>query len=169
MSRLPRWCVRNIGAAIVAATALAHAADPAQDTQTAPEAQPDAHAAPAAQPAQNASPTPGSATEGPAYRVVNGNHVDAYTFKGWQAWRAMACERCHGANQDGMVGPSLVEALKTQSKEDFKRAVLEGSVEKGMPNFGGAQTVVDNIDNLYAFLRGRSDGAIPTGQLKQIP
>ncbi len=150
MSPLFRWCLRNIRAAIVAATALAHAAAPAQEVQ-------------------NVTPTLGGTTEAPLYRVVNGNHVDASTFKGWQTWRTMACERCHGANQEGMVGPSLVEALKTQSREDFRRSVLEGSVEKGMPSFGGVQTVVDNIDNLYAFLKARSDGAIPSGQLKQIP
>jgi hypothetical protein len=46
--------------------------------------------------------------------------------------------------------------------------VLEGRVEKGMPNFGGVKSVADNIDNLYAFLKGRSDGAIATGHLKAI-
>jgi mono/diheme cytochrome c family protein len=169
MGELLRQCVRaTLGVAILAASALASAADPAQDARAAPGVQPEAHTAPAAQPAQNASPAPAGGGETPLYRVVDGNHVDANTMKGWRTWRAMACERCHGPNQEGLVGPSLVEGLKTQSKEDFKKCVLGGRVEKGMPNFGGTQSVVDNIDNLYAFLKGRSDDAIPTGHLKEI-
>jgi len=67
-----------------------------------------------------------------------------------------------------MVGPSLVQSLKVLTKDEFKAAVLNGRVDKGMPNFGGAQPVVDNIDYLYAYLKGRSDGAIKPGHLKGI-
>ena len=169
MSELLRGCVRKtLGLAILAATAVANAADPLQSAQTAPVGQPDAQAAPAAQPTQNANPAPAGGGDMPLYRVVDGNHVDANTMKGWRTWRAMACERCHGPNQEGLVGPSLVQDLKTQSKEDFKKCVLEGRIEKGMPNFGTSKMVVDNLENLYAFLKGRSDGAIPTGHLQEI-
>ena len=89
-------------------------------------------------------------------------------MQGWRTWRALACERCHGAHQEGLVGPSQVEDLKTMSKEDFKKCIIDGRIDKGMPNFGTTQSVVDNIDNLYAFLKGRSDGAIPTGHLQEI-
>ena len=102
------------------------------------------------------------------YRVVDGNKVDENTLAGWKTWRAMACERCHGKNQEGMVGPSLVESLKVLSKEDFTRTVLNGRPERGMPNFGGAKQVVDNIDNLYSYLKGRSDGAIAPGRVEKI-
>ena len=81
----------------------------------------------------------------------------------------MACERCHGPNQEGMVGPSLVKDLKVLTKQQFMDCVLKGRVDKGMPNFGGVATVVQNIDNLYAFLKGRSDGAIATGHLHKLP
>jgi mono/diheme cytochrome c family protein len=102
------------------------------------------------------------------YTVVDGDKVDPKTLAGWKTWRAMACERCHGKNQEGMVGPSLVESLKTLTKEEFKTTVMNGRVEKGMPNFSGSQTVQDNIDNLYAYLKGRSDGAIKPGHLHPI-
>jgi mono/diheme cytochrome c family protein len=108
------------------------------------------------------------AADAPLYRVVDGNQVDADTLKGWKAWRAMACDRCHGPNQEGMVGPSLVESLKVLTKDDFKKTVLDGRIDKGMPNFGGSQTVTENIDGLYAYLKGRSDGAIKPGRLKGI-
>ena len=123
---------------------------------------------PAATPAAPAPAAPAADGAAPLYRVVDGNHVDSHTMNGWRTWRAMACERCHGANQEGLVGPSLVDDLKTMAREDFNKCILEGRIDKGMPNFGEVKTVVDNIDNLYAFLKGRSDGAIPTGHLKEI-
>ena len=80
----------------------------------------------------------------------------------------MACERCHGAKQEGLVGPSLVNSLKVLSKDDFKKTVLHGRMEKGMPNFDGSKQVVENIDYLYAYLKGRSDGVIMPGRLEEI-
>lgn len=77
--------------------------------------------------------------------------------KGWKAWRAAACERCHGPAQEGMVGPSLITSLKTLSKDDFKKAVLEGRIALGMP---GHPFLADKIDDLYAYLKGRSDGSV---------
>ena len=37
-----------------------------------------------------------------------------------------------------------------------------------MAPFKEAKTVVDNIDNLYAYLKGRSDEAIKPGRLQLI-
>ena len=104
----------------------------------------------------------------PPYKVVDGTKVDGQTLQGWRTWRAMACERCHGAAQEGMVGPSLVTSLKTLTPDEFKNTVLHGRIAKGMPNFDGSKQVVDNIDNLYAYLLGRSDGAIKPGRLEEI-
>lgn len=109
------------------------------------------------------------AGETPApYKVTDGKKVDSNTLNGWRTWRAMACERCHGAQQEGLVGPSLVDSLKVLSRDDFKNTVLHGRMEKGMPNFDGSKKVVDNIDYLYAYLKGRSDGAIQPGRLEEI-
>jgi mono/diheme cytochrome c family protein len=119
----------------------------------------------AAAPAALASSAAGTAM---LYRVVDGDQVDADTLKGWKTWRAMACDRCHGPNQEGLVGPSLVQSLKVLTKEQFEMTVLNGRIERGMPNFGGAQTVVENVDRLYAYLKGRSDGAIKPGKLRGI-
>ena len=54
-----------------------------------------------------------------AYTVVDGYKVDPETMKGFRTWRAAACDRCHGANQEGLVGPSLVNSLKTLTKDEF--------------------------------------------------
>jgi mono/diheme cytochrome c family protein len=111
---------------------------------------------------------PSLAAEPAPYRVAEGNKVDTQTLNGWRTWRALACERCHGAAQEGMVGPSLLDSLKVLSKDQFRQTVLKGRIEKGMPNFDGSKQVVDNIDNLYAYLKGRSDGAIQPGRLQEI-
>ncbi|GGD85620.1 c-type cytochrome [Caballeronia grimmiae] len=103
-----------------------------------------------------------------AYKVVDGNKVDNDTLQGWRTWRALACERCHGAKQEGMVGPSLVDALKTLDKNEFHRTVFGGRVDKGMPDFSASQMMQKNWENLYAYLKGRSDGKINPGDLQAI-
>ena len=102
------------------------------------------------------------------YKVVDGYKVDAETMKGFRAWRAAACDRCHGANQEGLVGPSLVDSLKTLSKEDFITVVTNGRLEKGMQSFGNSPQVMDNINQLYAYLKGRSDGEITRAKVEPI-
>ena len=66
----------------------------------------------------------GVAADDKPYQVAQGNKVDKTTLEGWRTWRALACERCHGARQEGMVGPSLIESLKLLSKDEFKQSVL---------------------------------------------
>jgi mono/diheme cytochrome c family protein len=102
------------------------------------------------------------------YQVVDGHKVDAATLQGWRTWRALACERCHGAQQEGAVGPSLVESLRQLSQEQFAQTVLNGRPDKGMPNFSASKMATDNIAGLYAYLKGRSDGAIQAGRLESL-
>jgi mono/diheme cytochrome c family protein len=110
-----------------------------------------------------------SANDAPAadapYQVKEGNKVDEKTLKGWKTWRALACERCHGAAQEGMVGPSLVESLKKLSKEDFHTTIMNGRPEKGMPPFNTSKMVNENWEGLYSYLKGRSDGKIQPGHV----
>ena len=103
-----------------------------------------------------------------SYQVQDGTKVDAKTLAGWKTWRALACERCHGAQQEGLVGPSLIESLKVLSKEDFHTTIMNGRPEKGMPNFSTSQMVTQNWEGLYAYLKGRSDGKIQPGHLYPI-
>ncbi|TMG97163.1 MAG: methanol dehydrogenase [Betaproteobacteria bacterium] len=102
------------------------------------------------------------------YTVVDGNKVDPNTMKGFRTWRSAACDRCHGPNQEGMVGPSLINSLKTLSKDDFLKTVREGRLDKGMPSFGGNPAVADNLNALYAYLKGRSDGAITSAKVQEM-
>ena len=144
-------CLRDVGSA--PAPVSSAAVKPTADTGTAPAAKP------------TAAPQPAGSTP---YKVVDGTKVDAFTLKGFHTWRSAACDRCHGANQEGMVGPSLIDSLKTLTKEQFVATVTQGRLEKGMPSFGQNPTVKDNIDALYAYLKGRSDGAITKAKVQPM-
>jgi mono/diheme cytochrome c family protein len=98
------------------------------------------------------------------YKVAEGNKVDAKTLMGWKTWRSAACERCHGANQEGMVGPSLIEGLKKYTKEEFVGIVVDGThADRGMPPHPFLKG--EKIDSLYSYLKGRSDGKIAPGKV----
>jgi mono/diheme cytochrome c family protein len=109
------------------------------------------------------------AQNAPPYKVVDGYKVDAETMKGFRAWRAGACDRCHGANQEGMVGPSLIASLKTLSKDEFIKVMADGRPEKGMPPWSTNPSVMNNIQQLYAYLKGRSDGPIQRSKVEPLP
>jgi mono/diheme cytochrome c family protein len=102
------------------------------------------------------------------YTVVDGYKVDSATMNGFRAWRAAACDRCHGANQQGLVGPSLLESMKVLSKEDFIKTVRDGRLDKGMVSFATSKTVMDNIDSLYAYLKGRANGDITQAKVEEL-
>ena len=110
-----------------------------------------------------------AANKTPLYTVVDGYKVDANTLQGFKTWRAAACDRCHGANQEGLVGPSLINSLKTLSKDDFVKTVMNGRPNTQMVAFSGNETVVKNLDQLYAYLKGRSDGAITKSRVEGTP
>jgi mono/diheme cytochrome c family protein len=111
---------------------------------------------------------PAATTDQPLYTVVDGYKVDSKTMDGFRAWRAAACDRCHGANQEGLVGPPLLESLKTLTKEEFVKTVRDGRLEKGMVSFSNSKTVMDNMDNLYAYLKGRSNGDIKRAKVEEL-
>src|SRR5690606_1751011 len=120
-------------------------------------------------PAKSGGSSPASGdSEGKLYTVDDGNKVDDKTLAGWQTWRAPACERCHGAEQEGLVGPALVDSMKKLSKEEFHTTLMNGRIEKGMPPFNTSKMVNENWEGLYAYLKGRSDGKIKPGRLTAI-
>lgn len=98
----------------------------------------------------------------PLYTVTADGKVDKVTRQGFETWRAAACERCHGPNQEGMVGPSLVDSLKVLTKEQFVTTVTNGRPEKGMPPH---PQLAPKLDALYAYLKCRSDGACKTAKV----
>ena len=110
--------------------------------------------------AQAQQPAAASGAQQPYGTVIDGTKVTANVMEGFRVWRASACDRCHGANQEGVVGPSLLDSLKVLSKDEFRKTIVEGRIDKGMPSWKESKAVMDHLDDLYAYLKGRSDGAI---------
>jgi len=148
--------------AAAATGAPATTATPATNTPAATTATTAAQEA-----AKPAEPAATDVVKTDLYTVAEGFRVDEKTMNGFRAWRAAACDRCHGPNQEGMVGPALIDSLKRLTRDEFKATVTNGRLEKGMPGFSTSEQVVKNLDNLYAYLKGRSDGNIK--KAKVIP
>jgi cytochrome c55X len=81
-------------------------------------------------------------------------------LRGWTALRTMDCARCHGRSYDGWAAPSLVASVRDGSRERFERIVRDGDPPRGMPAYGNAPVVIDNLDAIYQYLKARADNAI---------
>jgi mono/diheme cytochrome c family protein len=97
------------------------------------------------------------------YRVIDGK-VDGRTYNGYRRYHAV-CNHCHGP--DGMgssFGPSLVDRLP--EVETFRRVVRDGksSGTAVMKGFSGDTNVAPYVDDIYAYLQARADGALGRGR-----
>jgi mono/diheme cytochrome c family protein len=112
------------------------------------------------------------AEEQKPYTIENGR-VDAATAKGYQVYTEN-CQRCHnpdGVGRDYPYTPSLVKLLQTISETQFKQIVSNGhqcGEPQVMPAFAENPAVVLRLNELYAYLKARSDGALGPGKPKQI-
>lgn len=103
------------------------------------------------------------------YTVKNGDQVDEGTYKGY-LYYGDECLRCHGPDGLGSsYAPNLTDSLKHLTKEQMENTVINGKKDVNqasnlvMPAFGNNEDVVDNLDNIYAYLKARSDGALGRG------
>jgi len=166
MARRRAWCFPALCIAAVAAAAdTPPAASPASSAAAPALAVPAPQSAAADPALANADQLKGRTITTPLYTVQDGNKVDPSTLMGWKTWRALACERCHGASQEGLVGPPLVVSFKTLTKDEFHTTIMKGRLPKGMPPFETSKMVTENWEHLYAYLKGRSDGNILPGHL----
>jgi methanol metabolism-related c-type cytochrome len=107
------------------------------------------------------------------YEVVDGK-VDQGTYNGYRRYHA-SCHVCHGPDGLGSsYAPNLVDSLKTMTHEQFNEVVINGrqnlaaGQEKVMPAFGEVMDVAMYIEDLYAYLKARSDGVVGRGRPKRI-
>lgn len=113
-----------------------------------------------------------TAQEEKPYTVKDGV-VDWYTFSGFRRYHS-ECHVCHGPDGLGSsFAPGLAESLKTVSYDQFLEIVVNGKKsndatgQKVMPAFAENKNVMCFIDDLYAYLKARSDGAIGRGRPKK--
>jgi methanol metabolism-related c-type cytochrome len=108
-------------------------------------------------------------SEDKPYTVKDGK-VDKNTYNGWRRYTE-SCLRCHGPDGAGSsYGPDLTESLKQLSKEQFNEVVVNGRQNVNtantnvMPPFGTAEDVMLYLDDIYAYLKARSDGVLGRGR-----
>jgi len=106
----------------------------------------------------------------PTYHISQDGTVDWYTFSGFRRYHS-DCHVCHGPNGEGSsYAPALVDSLKTLSYSDFVNVVTNGrkhvdaANDKVMPSFASNVNVMCYLDDIYVYLRARSNNAIPGGR-----
>lgn len=114
------------------------------------------------------------AAEGAKPYTVEDGKVDKKTFNGWRRYTE-SCLRCHGPDGAGSsFAPDLVESAKHLTQDEFDEIVVNGrknvsaSSENVMPPFGEVEDVVLYLDDIWAYLKARADGALGRGRPPRI-
>jgi methanol metabolism-related c-type cytochrome len=107
------------------------------------------------------------------YTVQDG-HVDQNTYNGYRRY-GESCLRCHGPDGAGSsYAPNLTDSLKSMDYDKFTETVINGrqnvttSSNNVMPAFGTTEDVVEYLDDIYGYLKARSDGVLGRGRPKRI-
>lgn len=119
-----------------------------------------------AKPASNEDGKYADAEGSPTYSITPDGKVDWYTFSGYRRYHS-ECTVCHGPDGAGSsYAPALVDSLKHLNYEQFTTIVVQGrkdvntANQKVMPTFGTNRNVMCYLDDIYVYLRARSDGAL---------
>jgi len=103
-----------------------------------------------------------------AYHQAPRDTVSETVYDGWKQFN-LNCARCHGEDAMGTsIAPHLIMSLKPDgpinSKELFMSTVCAGRPAKGMPAWCSLGLTMDKIQDIYAYVKGRSDGKISPGR-----
>jgi mono/diheme cytochrome c family protein len=111
--------------------------------------------------------------QGKPYVVENGK-VGPKVYNGYRRY-GESCLRCHGPDGAGSsYAPSLVDSLKSMTEQQFDEVVINGkqdvnqASDKVMPAFGTVEDVVLYLNDIYAYLKARSDGVLGRGRPTRI-
>lgn len=104
------------------------------------------------------------------YEIAADGTVSWPVFNGFRRFNSV-CHTCHGPDGVGSTfAPALVDSLKRLDYSQFLEVVVNGkntpnlAVEKRMPSFGEDRNVMCYIDDIYAYLKARSDNALGRGR-----
>ena len=123
------------------------------------------------------------------YRIVAGK-VDFGTYNGYRRYHN-SCHRCHGPDAIGSsFAPSLIETLRELDELQFFEIVIQGRIDgrlgaadedqptasqsgsgerNVMPAFYKDPNVMEHLDDIFAYVKARSDGAIGPGRPPHLP
>ncbi len=106
----------------------------------------------------------------PSYKIEAGRKTDWFTYSGFRRYHS-ECHVCHGPEGVGSTyAPALTTTLKTMSYSDFVGVIASGQKNVWrqsnsiMPALGDNKNVMCYIDDIYIYLKARSDGALPRGR-----
>jgi methanol metabolism-related c-type cytochrome len=106
----------------------------------------------------------------PTFKIEKDGSVDWGTYIGFTRYSA-ECLRCHGPDGMGSTyAPALIDSLKHLSYTDFYAIVAGGkkavssSQDLVMPAEGDNKNVMCFINDIYTYLRARSDGTVGRGR-----
>lgn len=106
----------------------------------------------------------------PTYNIAKDGTVDWGTFVGYLRYND-TCLRCHGPDGAGSsYAPELTQSLKHIGYAQFIADVAGGikavntSQQLVMPSFAEDKNVMCFIQEIYSYLRARSDGALGRGR-----
>ncbi len=110
-----------------------------------------------------------SAANDKPYQIVDGK-ISANAFEGWKTYNGGGCGACHGKGGMGAVGPNLANSVATKlTKEQFFNIVTNGKSGTLMRPNKTNKRVMDNLENLYAYLVARGDDVLGPGNLIKLP
>jgi mono/diheme cytochrome c family protein len=103
-----------------------------------------------------------------AYHPAPLDTVPQQVYEGWKQFN-LNCARCHGEDVLGTtIAPHLILSLKPDgpinTKELFMSTVCAGRPQKGMPAWCSLGLGMDKIEQIYTYVKGRSDGKIHPGR-----
>jgi methanol metabolism-related c-type cytochrome len=107
--------------------------------------------------------------------IIKDGKVDFGTYNGYRRYDGY-CLRCHGPDGAGSsYAPALIESLKRLDHDTFVDIVVNGrknvssSQQSVMPAFGYVEDVMLYLEDIYAYLKARSDGEIGRGRPQRLP
>ena len=103
-----------------------------------------------------------------AYHQAPRDTVSQAVYNGWKQYN-LNCARCHGEDVQGTtIAPHLLASLKPggpiNTKQRFVQTVCKGRPEKGMPVWCSMGLDTATIEQIYAYVKGRSEGKIGPGR-----
>ncbi len=103
---------------------------------------------------------------------AEGAKVDFGTYNGFRRYHS-ECHVCHGpAGLGSSYAPALMKSLQDLTYQQFVDVIIkgrEGADERIMPSFAANMNVLPYINDLYAYLKARSDGVLGPNRPDKFP
>ncbi|NEV64283.1 hypothetical protein [Thiorhodococcus minor] len=105
------------------------------------------------------------------YYVEDGK-VDFGTYNGFRRYHS-ECHVCHGpAGMGSSYAPALMKSMQVLDFDQFVEVVVRGRKglnQQVMPSFASNMNVLPHMNDIYAYLKARSDGVVGVARPDKFP